>query len=81
MCTESRPDGSSGPLNAYQRQFTRLDMAKVFAECAADADGVTDRSLDDITAEAPFEAHAGWIGHVEQGAGGEYSPDCRGDAG
>ena len=28
----ARPDGGSGPLYAYQRQFTRLDMANLFAE-------------------------------------------------
>ena len=28
----ARPDGSSGPLEAYQRQFTKLDMAALFAE-------------------------------------------------
>lgn len=28
----ARPDGAAGPKNAYARQFTRLDMASVFAE-------------------------------------------------
>jgi isopenicillin-N N-acyltransferase-like protein len=28
----ARPDGGAGPVNAYQRQFTRLDMAALFAE-------------------------------------------------
>ena len=28
----ARPDGASGPLYAYQRQFTQLDMARLFAE-------------------------------------------------
>lgn len=28
----ARPEGGAGPLYAYQRQFTRLDMAELFAE-------------------------------------------------
>ena len=28
----ARPDGGAGPLPAYQRQFTALDMAALFAE-------------------------------------------------
>ena len=28
----ARPDGGTGELYAYQRQFTRLDMSKLFAE-------------------------------------------------
>ena len=28
----ARPDGGAGPLPAYQRQFTSLDMASLFAE-------------------------------------------------
>jgi isopenicillin-N N-acyltransferase like protein len=28
----ARPDGGAGPLPAYQRQFTSLDMEKLFAE-------------------------------------------------
>jgi hypothetical protein len=28
----ARPDGGAGPLNAYERQFTKLDMSSLFAE-------------------------------------------------
>ena len=28
----ARPDGGDGPLNAYQRQFTMLDMKALFSE-------------------------------------------------
>ena len=28
----ARPDGGAGPLPAYQRQFTSLDMTALFAE-------------------------------------------------
>ena len=28
----ARPDGGKGQPTAYQRQFTRLDMASIFAE-------------------------------------------------
>lgn len=28
----ARPDGAAGPLYAFERQFTRLDMARIFQE-------------------------------------------------
>ena len=32
LLATARPDGAAGPLEAYRRQFTRLDMAALFAE-------------------------------------------------
>jgi len=36
----ARPDGGAGPLPAYQRQFTALDMTKLFSEPAPEAEAV-----------------------------------------
>lgn len=68
-----------GPMEDETARITAVRSAAdvVVGECAEDAEGVTDRTLDEITAAEPFEAHAGWIGHVEQGATKEFSPDCR----
>ena len=38
----------------------------VIGEVGSGIGGVAERSLDEISAEQPFEAHAGWIGHVER---------------
>lgn len=71
-----------GPMEDEDARITRVRSASdvTIGECAEGIDGVAERTLDDITADSPFEAHAGWVGHVEQRAEGEYSPDCRGDA-
>lgn len=77
---ESRLAKLRGPMEDTGPRITavRSPADVSIGESAADAEGVTDRTLDEITADAPFEAHAGWIGHVERGASSERSPDCQG---
>ncbi|MCR9095928.1 MAG: DUF362 domain-containing protein [bacterium] len=69
-----------GPMEDEDARITGVRSAAdvTVGECAEDADGVAEKTLDDITAASPFEAHAGWVGHIEQGATGEAPPDCRG---
>ncbi|MFK7895431.1 MAG: DUF362 domain-containing protein [Myxococcota bacterium] len=59
----------AGPMNDEGPRITAVRSASdvEVGEVASQGAEVADRTLDDISAEEPFEAHAGWIGHVELG--------------
>ncbi|MEM9173618.1 MAG: DUF362 domain-containing protein [Myxococcota bacterium] len=68
-----------GPMQDEGPRITGVRVAHdvVVGEVERGTSEVVDRSLDEIRWERAFEAHAGWIGHIEQGATAELSPDCR----
>ena len=59
----------AGPMNDEGPRITAVRSASdvQVGEVANQGGSVSDRTLDDISASEPFEAHAGWIGHVELG--------------
>ena len=56
------PMRDDGPRITAVRDATDVEVGEV----RASIEGVSDRSLDDITANSSFEPHAGWVGHVER---------------
>ena len=59
----------AGPMKDEGPRITAVHSAAdvEVGEVASQGGSVANRTLDDISASDPFEAHAGWIGHVELG--------------
>ena len=59
----------AGPMKDEGPRITAVHSAAdvEVGEVASQGGSVANRTLDDISASVPFEAHAGWIGHVELG--------------
>jgi uncharacterized protein (DUF362 family) len=56
-----------GPMEDEGPRITAVRSAAdvQIGESALAGQDIVERSLDEITAQTAFEAHAGWIGHVE----------------
>ena len=56
-----------GPMEDPGPRITAVRSAGdvLVAERSGPDEEIVECELDDITASRPFEAHAGWIGHVE----------------
>ena len=64
---ETKIEKLAGPMRDDGPRITAVRNASdvEVGEVSLGSESVLTRTLDEITAELPFEAHAGWIGHVE----------------
>jgi uncharacterized protein (DUF362 family) len=65
---ETKIEKLAGPMRDEGPRITEVRSASdvEIGEVSSEGGGVSQCDLDAITAERPFEAHAGWIGHVER---------------
>jgi len=64
---ETKLEKLAGPMRDEGPRITAVRSAAdvEIRQFAADQNAAVSQTLDEITAETPFEAHAGWIGQVE----------------